>query len=141
MLDFLELDTPRLTDLISSSVDEQLRDIATPFRYQAGQLIHHRGDDKPGISIVRAGVVKVGNIGSDGSFVATTELGPGRYFGELTLLLGSSNGRTFDRIGLIADPYVAGSYAEGPYDVTVPITQAVLDAVKPAYKEAFSLGR
>ena len=68
------------------------------------------------------------------------------YFGdcpgieELSVLLGSSNGRTFDRIGFIADPYVAGSYAEGAYEVTLPVDTAVIDAVKPEFAKAFSLG-
>ena len=58
---------------------------------------------------------------------------------DLTLLPGSSNGQSFDRIGLIAAPYVAGSYAEGAYEVTLPVTQAVLAAVKPEFKPAFAL--
>ncbi|WP_294324490.1 DUF4163 domain-containing protein [uncultured Sphingomonas sp.] len=56
---------------------------------------------------------------------------------ELTVLLGSSNGKAFDRIGLIADQYVAGSYAEGPYEYTLPVTPAVLRVVKPEYRAAF----
>lgn len=59
---------------------------------------------------------------------------------ELSVLLGSSNGRTFDRIGLIADPYVAGAYAEGSYEITLPIDAAIIDAAKPEYASAFSLG-
>lgn len=58
---------------------------------------------------------------------------------ELTLLLGSTNGRAIDRIGLIADPYVAGSYAEGTYEVTLPVTPAILRAVKPTYRAAFAV--
>ncbi len=60
---------------------------------------------------------------------------------ELTLLLGSTNGRAIDRIGLIADPYVAGSYAEGTYEVTLPVTPAILKTVKPAYRSAFAVQR
>jgi hypothetical protein len=60
---------------------------------------------------------------------------------DLTLLPGSSDKQTFNRIGLIAAPYVAGSYAEGPYEVTLPVTQAVLAAVKPEYKAAFALAK
>jgi hypothetical protein len=60
---------------------------------------------------------------------------------DLAVLLGSSNKRRFNRIGLIASPYVAGSYAEGPYEVTLPVTPKVLAAVKPEYKAAFALGR
>lgn len=59
--------------------------------------------------------------------------------GDLTLLLGSTNGKTFNRIGLIADPYVAGPYAEGSYDITVPVTAELLEVVQPAYTDAFSL--
>lgn len=59
--------------------------------------------------------------------------------GELTVLLGSSNGKGFNRIGFIADPYVAGPYAEGNYDITVPVTAEVIEAVRPAYREAFAV--
>lgn len=60
---------------------------------------------------------------------------------DLTLLPGSSGKAAFDRIGLIAAPYVAGSYAEGPYEVTLPVTPVVLAAVKPEYKAVFALGK
>lgn len=59
---------------------------------------------------------------------------------ELVIVAGSSNGETFDQIALLAAPYVAGSYAEGPYEVSVRVTPAVIDAVKPEYRTAFSLG-
>lgn len=58
---------------------------------------------------------------------------------DLTVLLGSSDKRTFNRIGLLAAPYVAGSYVEGTYEVTFPVTPQVLAAVKPTYKSAFAL--
>lgn len=58
--------------------------------------------------------------------------------GELDILLGSTNGKTFDRIGLLAAPYVAGPYVEGDYEVTLPINARVLAAVKPQYKPYFS---
>lgn len=58
---------------------------------------------------------------------------------ELTLLLGSSTRRRIDRIGLIADPYVAGSYAEGAYEVTLPVTPAILRTVVPRYRAAFAV--
>ncbi len=59
---------------------------------------------------------------------------------ELVVVLGSSSGAAFDTIDLMAAPYVAGSYAEGPYMVTVAVTQAVIDAAKPEYRSAFALG-
>lgn len=60
---------------------------------------------------------------------------------DLTVILGSSNKQSFNRIGLLAAPYVAGSYAEGTYEVTLPVTPAVLVAVKPEYKPAFALAK
>jgi hypothetical protein len=58
---------------------------------------------------------------------------------ELTVLLGSSGGGRINRIGLLADPYVAGSYAEGYYEITLPVTPALIRAVKPVYRDAFAV--
>ncbi|WP_126172050.1 DUF3298 and DUF4163 domain-containing protein [Altericroceibacterium xinjiangense] len=55
-----------------------------------------------------------------------------------TLILGSSNGRTFDRIGFLIPPYNAGPYAEGTFEITLPVTPAVLARVKPEYQASFS---
>lgn len=60
--------------------------------------------------------------------------------GDITVLLGSSNGRTFDRVGILVMPYVAGPYAEGSYEFELPVDTALLDAVKPGYRAVFSLG-
>ncbi len=60
---------------------------------------------------------------------------------ELTPLWGSSNRQAINRIGLIADQYVAGSYAEGPYEITLPVTPAVIAAVKPGNRAAFAVKR
>jgi len=57
---------------------------------------------------------------------------------EATVLVGSSNGKTFNRIGVWFGPYVAGPYSEGAYELNFGVDQAVLDAVKPDYKAAFS---
>lgn len=54
------------------------------------------------------------------------------------IILGSSNRRTFDRIGFLIAPYIAGPYAEGDYEVTLPVTPAVLAAVRPEYRDSFS---
>lgn len=56
---------------------------------------------------------------------------------EQTLILGSSNRKTFNRIGILVPHYAAGPYAEGAYDITVPVTPAVLQAVKPEFRAAF----
>jgi hypothetical protein len=61
--------------------------------------------------------------------------------GETTVILGSSNNRTFDRIGFLIGPYVAGPYAEGSYEVTLPVTAAVRAAVKPQFAASFTVTR
>lgn len=58
-----------------------------------------------------------------------------------TIILGSSNRKAFDRIGVLVPPYNAGPYAEGDYEVTLPVTPAVLAAVKPEYRATFVVGR
>ena len=60
---------------------------------------------------------------------------------DATVLVGSSNKKTFDRIGIYFGPYIAGPYAEGDYELNFPVTGAVLDAVKPEYARAFSIKR
>jgi hypothetical protein len=56
-----------------------------------------------------------------------------------TVILGSTNGKTFDRIGILVPPYEAGPYVEGNYEVTLPVTPALLEAVKPEFRPAFSV--
>ena len=60
---------------------------------------------------------------------------------ESTILVGSSNGKTFDRITVWFGPYVAGPWVEGHYELDFPMTSAMLEAVKPAYRAAFSAKR
>ncbi len=60
---------------------------------------------------------------------------------EEAIILGSSTGKAFDRIGVLVGPYEAGPYAEGDYEFTLPVTEAVLAAVKPAYRSAFAIKR
>jgi hypothetical protein len=48
------------------------------------------------------------------------------------------DGRASAMMALL-DPYVVGSWAEGPYDVTFPVTAQMLAALKPEYREAFAL--
>ena len=60
---------------------------------------------------------------------------------EATVLVGSATGRAFDRIGIWFGPYVAGSYAEGAYELDFLVDAAVLKAVKPEYAGAFVVKR
>ena len=56
---------------------------------------------------------------------------------DQTVILGSSTGQTIDTIGVLIGPYAAGSYAEGDFDITLPVTAALLRAVRPEYRAAF----
>ncbi|WP_394730930.1 PdaC/SigV domain-containing protein [Altererythrobacter sp. GH1-8] len=58
---------------------------------------------------------------------------------DAVVFVGSSNGETFDRIGLYYGPYLAASYAEGDFEFTFPVTSAVIEAVKPEYRSAFAV--
>ena len=60
-----------------------------------------------------------------------------QHVSEATVLVGSSNGGTFDRIGIWFGPYVAGPYAEGAYELNFPVDAKVLGAVKPEFAGAF----
>lgn len=55
-----------------------------------------------------------------------------------TVILGSATKKAFDRIGILVAPYEAGPYAEGAYEVTVPVTAAVIAAVRPEFRPAFA---
>lgn len=60
---------------------------------------------------------------------------------EATVLVGSSNGKTFNRVGVWFGPYVAGPYAEGAYELNFGVDKAILETVKPAYRTEFTLRR
>lgn len=60
---------------------------------------------------------------------------------DATVLIGSSTGKAFDRIGIWFGPYVAGPYAEGAYELNFPVDAAVLRAVRPEYANAFAARR
>jgi hypothetical protein len=55
----------------------------------------------------------------------TLKLGPNQRFGSFYALL---------------NPYVAGSWSEGPYDFAFPVTAELIGLVKPEYRDAFAVG-
>jgi hypothetical protein len=63
-------------------------------------------------------------------------------FSELALLPTDSdkNGR-FDEINFVASPYTAGSFAEGEYEVILPVTVKLIAALKPEYRASFEAHR
>jgi hypothetical protein len=53
------------------------------------------------------------------------------------LLEDSDKNRRFDHILVTADPYVAGPYVEGAYEISLPITAAMIDRLKREYSSSF----
>ena len=48
------------------------------------------------------------------------------------------NGR-FERLELIADPYVAGPYVEGSYEIELPVNDDLMSAIRSDYRENFEV--
>jgi len=57
----------------------------------------------------------------------------------VTLVCGG-NGR-IDRMRTLLNPYVIGSWAEGPYEIEFPIDAMIMDGMKRRYRSAFGLAR
>jgi len=60
--------------------------------------------------------------------------------GEQEILPISRKGKALDAIRVVIGPYVAGPYAEGSYEIDLPLTDAMLAAVKQPYRGWFSTG-
>lgn len=61
---------------------------------------------------------------------------------ELTIVPAAEGHRgRFDVIRLVADEDVAGSHAEGAYDIPVPVTAQLVAAIKPQYRSSFEAQR
>jgi len=83
-----------VTTALPASLRKAVEAAAVPIRYRDGALIQSRGDATPGLSVVRAGAVRIRNIGADGSHLTTAVFGAGQTFGEMTLF--GDLPRTFD---------------------------------------------
>jgi hypothetical protein len=53
----------------------------------------------------------------------------------------SRSSKGFDRVHLIAAPYLAGPYAEGEYDIVLPVTRLLIQSMKPQYRRSFETQR
>jgi hypothetical protein len=62
-------------------------------------------------------------------------------FGELELIPQARAAGPFTAILVHADPYVAGPYVEGDYDIVLPVTAEFVAALKPAYRGSFEVQR
>lgn len=63
-------------------------------------------------------------------------------FSELQFIPKSAGGSAaLTTILIHADPYVAGPYVEGDYDVELPVTDAMVAALRPDYRSSFAPAR
>jgi hypothetical protein len=63
-------------------------------------------------------------------------------YGDLAIALldKDKNGR-FDTIDFVASPYTAGPYAEGEYEIPLPVTSQLIAGIKPEYRNSFERQR
>jgi len=54
-----------------------------------------------------------------------------------TVWLGSSDGKYLDRLTIAIAPYEIGPYAEGSYKINLPMSEAIVNAVKVEYARSF----
>jgi CRP-like cAMP-binding protein len=90
----LEYGIPGILHGLADDLRTALEEAEVLVRYRDGELIQARGDRTPGLRIVRAGAVRVGNVGADGESLVLGVFGPGQTFGEMTLF--ADLPRTFD---------------------------------------------
>jgi CRP/FNR family cyclic AMP-dependent transcriptional regulator len=126
MRDLLTVQSPTLQSLISPDLDAALTRAAKTAQYSDGQMIHARGDAAPGLSIVRAGAVQVGNVGRDGSYLTTSVLGVGQCFGEFTLLAGLPRTHDATAVGETVVDQVPGKRFMRLYEEQVELSRALL---------------
>ncbi|MBA3668557.1 MAG: hypothetical protein H0W71_00565 [Sphingomonas sp.] len=59
-------------------------------------------------------------------------------FAQLAIIPEGKAGRPFATMTIHADPYVAGPYVEGDYDISLPVTSALVAALKPQFRASFA---
>jgi hypothetical protein len=63
-------------------------------------------------------------------------------YSELAIALMDRNRNDrFDSIAFVASPYTAGPYAEGEYEIVLPVTSQLIAAIKPNYRSSFERQR
>ena len=83
MIENLAADLPLASQL--SRADRQvLLASGVSVKYPAGVFVHRAGDQKPGLSVVLQGSVRIGNLTTEGTLNAVMDCGAGFTFGELT---------------------------------------------------------
>ncbi|MDX1489264.1 MAG: Crp/Fnr family transcriptional regulator [Acidiferrobacterales bacterium] len=126
MADLLGMGVPRLAELLPDTLMRRLLGLGTLVRYKDGELLHQRGEHKPGLSIVQAGQVVAGNLGSDGSFLMSSQIGPGECFGEFTLFAGLPRTHEISSVGESAVYQIPAAPFMALFDNEPDIARALL---------------
>ena len=98
MPDLLTLGDQPVVALLPPAIAGRLAAAGARIRYPDGRLIHGRGDDKPGFSIVVEGAVRFVKRLGDGRALTNSVLGPGHSFGEATIF--AEWGRAYDAVAV-----------------------------------------
>ncbi|MFM9852642.1 MAG: Crp/Fnr family transcriptional regulator [Sphingomonadaceae bacterium] len=73
---------------VAEPIRNRLRADSVRMTYADGQLVHARGEQKPGLSIIHSGRIRFGTTGANGSFIQFSVLNRGDVFGEMTVFTG-----------------------------------------------------
>lgn len=101
-----------LLDLLSASARELMAQLAQRRSYADGELIHSRGDIRPGMGIVILGRVRLCRLHASGAQTFVSMVGKGQHFGDV-LLLAKRRQRTHDALAegdVLIDHYDAVAF-------------------------------
>lgn len=116
--------------LLWDRVAEKPVDIAVLFGSADNRDAALRGDFCAKIEAARRD--RVGDVPDDSMFADCPDLD------SITIAPADSDGDgLFDRFHLIADPYVAGSWAEGDYEIDIPADAKIVTLVAQPYRDGF----
>jgi len=126
LLSLIDIDATPFLGLLPPRVAEELLSLSVLVKYSNGQLIHTRGESKPGLSIVHSGAAHVGVNGIDGTFVTAAALGQGECFGEFTLFTDLPRTHDTSSIGESQIYQISKSKFDALYEREASISRALL---------------
>ncbi len=83
---------------VSQNLFNDLQSIGRLVSYVAGELIHRRGDETQGISILKSGRVRVGNYDESGRYFLAQVLSEYETFGEITVFTNFPRSHTVEAL-------------------------------------------
>jgi CRP-like cAMP-binding protein len=84
-------------DFLASLPEESLRMVASDLKrmiYAKGEVLFKEGDRGHSLFIVETGGVRIKKVGDSGREIILARLGPGSFFGEMSLLTGEARSGT-----------------------------------------------